>query len=166
LNGNVRAGAVQSFVPHLVLYRDGVLNPDPDESALIVEVENITVPLSGVTVTLEIKTQHQDPDQGGAPAGAPQIPVWDEPRWISNTWGVTRTDYITAFVVQFGETAISGTTAISTPTDYFLYNVYVGNPFVPVIGPEDYAFLVQKRVDSTDRPSNGSSAAGVGRSPG
>ena len=58
-------------LPHLVLHRNGALTAPP-ERTLIVEVESIAVPPSGVVITLEVTTQHADPDridQHGEPSG-------------------------------------------------------------------------------------------------
>ncbi len=131
-------------LPHLILYKDRDLTPEISRT-LIVHVTGITVPLAGVTVTLDIKTQHGNPDQGGG--RGTEITVWWEPRWITNAWGITQTGIITTFVVEFDDTVISGTRAISTPTDYFLHNVYIGNNPVPTIGPEEYAFLMENQYE-------------------
>ena len=61
------------YLSHLVLHRNGTLT-DPDERTLIVEVSGIELPPTGVTVTLEIETQHGDPDLGGGSSN--RIPAW------------------------------------------------------------------------------------------
>lgn len=65
--------AVEVFKPYLILYQDGNLTPAISRT-LVVTVTDVEVPLAGVTVTLWVRTQHTDPDQGGA-AGT-EIPVW------------------------------------------------------------------------------------------
>ena len=55
-------------LPHLVLHRNGALTGS-SERTLIVEVTGIKVPAGGVTVTLKVETQHQDPDLGGGRGG-------------------------------------------------------------------------------------------------
>jgi len=44
--------AVEVSIPHLVLYRDGVLNPDPISRTLIVKVINIESPLARMAVAV------------------------------------------------------------------------------------------------------------------
>jgi hypothetical protein len=134
-------------LPHLVLYRNSALT-DPDERTLIVEVTGIKVPPAGVTVTLEVKTQHGDPDLGGGPSN--RIPVWREARWITNTLGTTQMDVTAVFTQEFDETVISGTGTIATPTDYFRYDISVTDVDHPLTDPlhasgEDYAFLMENQ---------------------
>lgn len=134
---NGGAGSVRSEIPHLVLFRDGILTP-PISRTLTVTVENIQVPLAGVTVTLQVDTQHQNPDL--LPGGiVPPIRVWDESRWISNTWGAVRNDVSITFDLEFVEMLPTGD---PTPTDYFLSSVFInGNPAIL----QDYAFLMENQ---------------------
>ena len=134
-------------LPHLVLYRNGVL-ANPDEHTLIVEVTGIEVPPTGVTVTLELETQHGNPDLGGE--FTERIPVWRESRWITNTLGLTQTGITVAFTHEFTETVISGTEMIATPTDYFRYDVVVIDVNHSITNPlrafdEDHAFLMENQ---------------------
>jgi hypothetical protein len=134
-------------LPHLVLNRNGALT-DPDERTLIVEVTGIEVPLPGVTVTLKVETQHGDPDLGGG--ADKRIPVWRESQWITNTLGSTQTAVTMGFTHEFGETVISGTETVATPTDYFRYNIAVIDASHPVTTPllafsADHAFLMENQ---------------------
>lgn len=108
-------------LPHLVLFRNGALT-SPDERTLIVQISGIEVPPAGVTVTLELETQHKNPDAGNDPSQ--RISVWRASRWMANTVGVTRTG-TAVFVHQFAEAVPSGSGMIATPTDYLWYEVTV-----------------------------------------
>jgi hypothetical protein len=99
-----------------------------------------------VTVTLTVETQHGDPDRVAEDASARareprlpfivhrperRIPVWREARWIANSSGVTQNNITVTFEHTFDETVISGTREITTPTDYFRYDVAVAGPPAP-----------------------------------
>ena len=64
-NGQDRGGlAPQTLeLPHLVLYLNGELTA-PQERTLVVALTGIQTPPPGVTVTLEVRTQHVSPDPG------------------------------------------------------------------------------------------------------
>jgi len=112
-------------LPHLVLYRDGVLNP-PISRTLIVNVSNVAIPPGGiVTVTVMAETQHLDPDAGGwAPGSAASaIPVWNESRAISNTemfWA----NATVIFTREFTATVVSGV----------IFRAILGHGFSPIGG--------------------------------
>jgi hypothetical protein len=134
-------------LPHLVLFRNGALT-DPNERTLIVEVTGIEVPPAGVTVTLQVETQHGDPVLGYD--SGKRIPVWGESRWIANTSAFTQTGVTTVFTHEFDETVISGTEPIATPTDHFRYDISVTDVDHPLADPlhafgEDYAFLMENQ---------------------
>ena len=63
-----------------MLLRNGTLT-DPIERTLVVEVAGIRVPPDGATVTLEVTTQHPDPDA----SSAERILVWRESQRITHT---------------------------------------------------------------------------------
>jgi hypothetical protein len=134
-------------VPHLVLRRNGAL-ADPGERTLIMEVMGIEVPPAGMTITLNIETQHGDPDlYGDSP---PRIPVWRESRGIANATGVTQTAASVVFALEFDETVTSDTDTIATPTDYFRYDLLVTDAQHPATSPlhassHDYAFLLENQ---------------------
>jgi hypothetical protein len=134
-------------LPHLVLYRNGALS-DPDERTLIVQVSGIEVPPSGVTVTLELETQHGDPDYGDH--HDQRIAVWRESRRIANTAGVTMTDVAVVFAHEFAEVVVSGEGTIATPTDYFRYDITVTGADHPANDPlqafsDEYALLMENQ---------------------
>jgi hypothetical protein len=150
-------------VPHLVLRRNGALT-DPEERTLAVEVSGINVPPPGVTVTLQVETQHGDPDpREGTASGAGgaqslaylmsgperRVPVWREARWIANTSRVTLIGATTVFTHTFQETVISGTKTIAAPTDYFRYDVAVIAASDPISASQasagDHAFLMENQ---------------------
>ena len=62
-----------SDLPHLVLYRNGTLTP-AEERTLVLELSGLEVSTAGVTVTLEIETQHRNPDFAGQ--AGPRLSVW------------------------------------------------------------------------------------------
>jgi hypothetical protein len=134
-------------LPHLVLFRNGALT-DPGERTLILEVSGIEVPPAGVTVTLEVETQHSDPDLGDDSSTG--IPVWRESQWMANTSGVTLTGVTGAFSHTFDERVNSGTETIATPTDYFRYEVAVIEANGPLSNSlytfsQDYVFLLESQ---------------------
>lgn len=167
-NGAVREGvsAEARRVPHLVLRRNGSLT-DPRERTLIVRVTGIAVPPPGVTLTLHVETQRGDPDPPEGFTGLPlttqgvkRIPVWRESRWIPNPSAAARVGVTAVFRHTFEETVVSGTETISTPTDYFRYEVTISEGRRADAGPmipgrasrfasrrvsEDHAFLMEEQ---------------------
>ena len=103
-------------LPHLVLYRNGVLTA-PRERTLIVDVEGIVTPPAGVTVTLEVTTQHVDPDVGAD--SSETILVRHDSRRIVNDHSSAQPQVTQIFAYEFTETAASDDKTIPTPTDYF-----------------------------------------------
>ncbi|MGD8599482.1 MAG: hypothetical protein PVJ26_20890 [Anaerolineae bacterium] len=148
-NGEVVEGVPPETrdLPHLVLRRNGVL-ADPGERTLSLEVTGIEVPPSGVTITLNVETQHGDPDVDDD--SPPRIPVWRESQRIANTTGITQTGVAVVFRHGFGETVRSGSEAIATPTGYFRYDLLVTDAQQPVTDAryafsQDYAFLMESQ---------------------
>ena len=146
-NGTALAGVPPQtlIVPHLVLYRNGVLT-DPEERTLVVEVGRILVPPSGVTVVLEVTTQHQNPDTGSGE----RISVWRESQWIASPQGFTQAGVTAVFSRAFTETVASGSAMIPTPTDYFRYDLTVVDTDRPAANPlhtfaEEHAFLMESQ---------------------
>jgi hypothetical protein len=134
-------------LPHLVLYRNGAL-ADATERTLTVVLREIAVPPAGVRITVELETQHGNPDLGGNLTT--RIPVWHGSRWISNTVGVTRTGVTAVLAHEFTGTVISGTEMIATPTDYFRYHIVLTDMINPLAEPlytfeEEYAFLMESQ---------------------
>jgi hypothetical protein len=130
-------------IPRLVLHRNGALTA-PDERTLIVEVTSIEVPPPGVTVTLQVETQHADPDLRDSSDS--RITVWRESQWIANTSGSTQIGVSTVFVLAFDATAMAGPERIPTPTDYFRYDVTVINAGSAIhTFSADHAFLMESQ---------------------
>jgi hypothetical protein len=134
-------------IPYLTLYRNDVLT-EPAERTLIVEVGGIEVPSTGITLTLQVETQHGDPDQAtGSPA---RIPVWHETRWLSSATGAPQTRVSVTLQHEFGETVGSATESVGTPTDYFRLELTLGDPRNPSSDPslalyQEYAFLMENQ---------------------
>jgi len=134
-------------LPHLVLYHNGRLTP-PNERTLILEVTGIDVPPGGVTLTLDLTTQHGDPDLGGR--SDQRILIWRETQWLVNPSDFNKTEGTVIFTHQFNQTVLSGTERISTPTDYFQYDLIMtdadhplSNPLLTLTG--EYAFLMENQ---------------------
>jgi len=148
-NGNTAEGILSqaSDLPHLVLYRNGALTP-ADERTLVVAVAGIEVPATGVTVTLQIETQHQDPDFAGE--AAPRFYVWQALQRLDRKWYAPNRDETAVFVHKFGTTVPAGRGSIATPTDYFRYEVTVTDADHPSTHPlyiqsQEYAFLMENQ---------------------
>ena len=78
---------------------------------------NSTLPSGGVTVTLEVATQHVDPD---LVAGLVEsIPIWREARRITNTSDSALTEVALVFKRAFSETVAVDGREVPMPTDYF-----------------------------------------------
>ena len=132
-------------LPHLVLYRNDALT-HPDERTLIVEIANLEVLARGVTVTLEVTTQHTNPDTDPGEG----IPVWRESQAITNTSVLTQTGVTAVFTHEFTETVRSGAGTIATPTDYFQYDVSVIHSCQSASNPqhvfsEEFALLMENQ---------------------
>jgi hypothetical protein len=144
-----------------VLYRNGVLT-QTEERTLVVEVTGIKVPAPGVTVTLEIETQHGDPDFDGSVG--PRISVWRESLWIAPSLVAPQKGITALFALEFGATVAPAGQRFATPTDYFRYEVTVTDADHPATDPayafgEDYAFLMESqwvaRLPEVDEQSPG-----------
>ncbi len=134
-------------LPHLVLFRNSNLTA-PVERTLIISVSNLEVPSPGVMVSLAIETQHGDPDQDNIDGS--RIPVLHASKWISNPESVTQTGVTVTFVHEFNSNVFSGTKNISTPTDYFRYDLVITENDHPVTNPlhtisGEYAFLMENQ---------------------
>jgi hypothetical protein len=106
-------------VPRLVLHRNGSLTP-PAERTLVIEVTGLPAASGEGTVTLEVETEHSDPDASGALAKP--IPVWREERPMANASGATGAVF---FEHTFSHTVVASVDAVATPTDYFRYRIAV-----------------------------------------
>jgi hypothetical protein len=138
-------------LPHLVLYRNGVLT-DPRERTLIVELSGIEVPPAGVTVTLKLETQHGNPDLGGG--SEHRIAVERESQHIANAAAIPQTGAAAVFTYEFSGTLPSGTAALPTPTDYLRYELAVLDAHHPISNPlllfyQDHALLLENQWTAT-----------------
>lgn len=129
-------------LPYLVLKRNAVLT-DPIERTLNISVRGLQVPPSGITVTLTIKTQHGDPDAGGA-VGQP-IPVWRQSRRIANPTGAvngTTVDFSIVFEAQVN----LQDRVTATPSDYFRVEITTTGDRPPAFDyRQDFAFLMENQ---------------------
>lgn len=129
-------------VPHLVLHRNGALTATA-ERTLIVEVDGIQVPPAGMTVTVQLETQHGDPDLGGGPDH--RITVWRESHWVPAQAG-------TALLVQheFDAVVTAGSEMVTTPTDYLRVVIALWDERHPLADPyleygRDFALLLENQ---------------------
>ncbi len=134
-------------IPHLVLFRNGELTA-PAERTLNVTISNLTVPAAGITVTLNLETQHGDPDLGGGERTT--ITVWQETRRINGNQSTDQTPTDLAFNIEFNPTSIREQGSIPTPTDYYRVEVLVQNENQPASRPvaifsQEYALLLEQQ---------------------
>jgi hypothetical protein len=137
---NAPAG-VDRRIPHLVLNRNGVLTPG-FERTLLLSLDHLAVPRSGLYAHLVIETEHSDPDQGKA--NAEKIQVWDETKFVaypSVPGGSSTLD----FTITFQRLLDRKDRSIRTPTDYYSYRISLfdsqGNSLREI--REEYAFLME-----------------------
>jgi hypothetical protein len=134
-------------LPHLVLYRNGILT-EPGERTLIVEINNIKIPPSGVTVLLEITTQHTvfTSDEGNE---KPFL-VWRDERNIPNNSGRIQNKESIVFRHVFDDLIHINDEITETPTDYFKIDIRITDYEHPITNPlnefsQDYAFLMERQ---------------------
>ena len=130
-------------IPYLVLNRNGVATPN-FERTLHISLGNIQVPASGLYASLQIETEHSNPDVG---QGTPEnIRVWEEKRFISPASNSQSPQSID-FNVVFQRLLDKQSRVILTPTDYYSYHVKVwdskGNLLRTIEQP--YAFLLENQ---------------------
>ncbi len=134
-----------SEIPHLVLYRNAALTA-PAERTLVVTIDNLAVPPSGITATLQVETQHGDPDQGGS--DRKRITVWQESRRIDLSQQDPQAGNRAVFRVEFNESSTSNLGIIPTPTDYYRLQVVIQDVFTarPVFSRRiEHAFLLENQ---------------------
>ncbi len=130
-------------LPHLVLSRNGELT-EPSERTLIIEIGNLAVPPAGVTVTLNIETQHGDPDRAGDQAA--RIAVWNVSTRLE---GEDSADSLFLEHLFEGQSFQDGG-LLTTPTDYFRYDLVITDHAHPSDDPlarlsADHAFLMESQ---------------------
>ena len=130
-------------IPHLVLYRNGVLTPG-FERTLHVSVGDVSVPPSGMYVELVIETQHGDPDWERK--RNIRIRVWKESRFIPYDALAQQAVQI-EFDITFDPFTEMPHKTVRTPTDYYRYRISItdtrGNALYT--HAEDYAFLMENQ---------------------
>ena len=128
-------------IPHLVLKRNGVLTPG-FERTLVVSVNRLSIPRSGLFLDLRIETEHSDPDFGGGKRN--QIEIWHETQFVPYS-----SDHVQSvdFTITFNQAARPEERTIQTPTDYYAYRLAVinaqGEKLQEING--DYAFLLENQ---------------------
>ncbi|MGW8250436.1 MAG: hypothetical protein ACWGO1_07315, partial [Anaerolineales bacterium] len=130
-------------LPHLVLSRNGQLT-DPQERTLELAVIGLSVPTTGITLTIRMETQHPDPDLYTASRAV--IPVWEKTQRVDRS---TKGEQI-VISHTFGATSSVGSGEILTPSDYYRLKVILtdaqhlpGNPlFSQYI---EFAFLLESQ---------------------
>jgi hypothetical protein len=130
-------------MPLLVLLRNGELT-EPRERTLIIEIDGLAGAPAGITVTLRVETQHGDPDKAGDPAA--RIAVWSE------TIRPDAADLTGLLVLehQFDRQLLSDGDMVTTPTDYFRYDLVISNYAHPQDDPlarlsVDHALLMENQ---------------------
>jgi hypothetical protein len=148
-NGQTRDGFQPETrtVPHLVLHRNGALTPAA-ERTLIVQVDGLPVPPAGLTVTLQLETQHGDPDLGGGPDR--RITVWRESRWVPGDGDSSAAVTSLQFHHQFDDTLTAAGEA-PMPTDYYRVEIALWDEAHPPAEPrlayrDDFAFLLENQM--------------------
>ena len=130
-------------IPYLVLNRNGVPTPN-FERTLHIALDNLQVPTSGLYASLEIDTQHSDPDLSRG--STDKIRVWEEKRFIPYLQNSLASRSI-EFTVLFQRIFEYQKKAIHTPTDYYSYQISIldsnGNLLRTI--EQDYAFLLENQ---------------------
>ena len=147
-NGRAAADGTSSQtmdLPHLVLYRNTDLT-DPQERTLIVEIANLQAPPKGATVTIEVTTQHGNPDFDSGET----VSVWRESKDLASISHLTETGVTAVLTHEFTETVDSSPSTLPTPTDYFRIEVTIIDQRHPKSDPwysigKEYAFLMENQ---------------------
>ena len=130
-------------IPHLVLKRNGVLTPG-FERTLLLSLENLAVPKSGMYVRLMIETHHSDPDLGRKNTN--RIQLWKETKFIPYSAEHQRSVSVD-FNIAFQGFLKRQQKSIQTPTDYYSYQITLldsqGNILQGI--SEEYAFLMENQ---------------------
>jgi hypothetical protein len=130
-------------IPHLVLNRNGVLTPS-FERTLLLSLENLIVPKSGLYAHLIIETQHSDPDLGRK--NRKRVQLWNETKFIPYS-GDAQQLVSVGFNIVIQGLLQHQQKSIRTPTDYYSYRLIVLDPqgnILRVIS-EEYAFLMENQ---------------------
>lgn len=130
-----------SQIPHLVLNRNGVPTPG-FERTLVITLDDLTLPQSGLYVDLTIETQRKDPDR----QAGDRIQVWEERRFIGYDPRLVQAGYV-QFNVTFRPMTTLDHQTIKTPTDYYRCQIAIHDGQGNLIRSyaEDYAFLMENQ---------------------
>jgi hypothetical protein len=130
-------------IPHLVLNRNGVLTPS-FERTLLLSLENLAVPKSGLYARLMIQTQHSDPDLGRKNTN--KIQLWEDTKFIPYSAEPQQSGAVD-FQIAFQGFIKQEQGSIRTPTDYYSYDLALldsqGNILQEI--HEEYAFLMENQ---------------------
>src|SRR5215212_2626961 len=130
-------------IPHLVLNRNGVLTPG-FERTLLLSLENLAVPKSGLYARLTIGTQHSNPDLGRKNTN--KIRLWEDTKFIPYSAESQQSGSVD-FHIAFQEFLKQQQKSIRTPTDYYSYSLTLldsqGNMLREL--HEEYAFLMENQ---------------------
>ena len=130
-------------IPHLVLNRNGVLTPG-FERTLLLSLENLTVPKSGLYAHLVIETQHSNPDLGRKNTN--KIRLWEDTKFIPYS-AETQQSVSVDFKIAFQKFIRQDQRSIRTPTDYYSYDLKLLDSRGNILQElhEEYAFLMENQ---------------------
>jgi len=145
-------------IPHLVLYRNGEPTP-PEERTLIFELSDLPQLTDVVTLTIDIETQHPDPNLGSGSQAA--IPVYRESYRIDPAHLSAGSIVLTH---TFDAVLNTDMRSIPTPTDYLRLGMVLTDNDHPIEDPifahiEEYAILLENQwvhtLTGLDEEANG-----------
>jgi hypothetical protein len=130
-------------IPHLVLNRNGVLTPS-FERTLLLSLENLVVPKSGLYAHLLIETQHSDPDLGRK--NTKRVQLWNETKFIPYS-GEAQQLVSVGFNIVFQGFLKQQQKSIRTPTDYYSYQLTLFDSEENILREinAEYAFLMENQ---------------------
>ena len=130
-------------IPHLVLNRNGVLTPS-FERTLLLSLDNLVVPKSGLYAHLIIETQHSDPDLGRK--NRKRVQLLNETKFIPYS-GEAQQLVSVGFNIVVQGFLKRQQKSIRTPTDYYSYRLIVVDPQGNILREisEEYAFLMENQ---------------------
>ena len=130
-------------IPHLVLNRNGVLTPS-FERTLLLSLENLVVPKSGLYAHLIIETQHSDPDLGRK--NIKRVQLWNETKFIPYSEDPQQLASVD-FNIVFQGFLKRQQKSVRTPTDYFSYQLTLFDSEENILREisEEYAFLMENQ---------------------
>lgn len=140
---NATGNTSERQIPHLVLDRNGVPTPS-FERTLLVSLDHLAVPKSGLYARLVLETQHPDPDLPKNKLR--KIQVWDETRFVAYSSAPEQSTSLD-FTITFPQSIDHQNRSIQTPTDYYSYSITLfdshGNNLREI--HEEYGFLLENQ---------------------